>query len=156
MTRRPALVLTSFRSMVKEGEDNNRVSNCQGLSTSNWLDMLAFSFRAVEIDIHWPWKTALWPTHREAGETEEPFSAKYNFRVCSNSFLEGSCLSRNSFKCQWQALKDPGESARESLICAWSDQDISWISEPVQALRLGALTKKLSNREWDLWGGSKK
>lgn len=72
----------------------------------------------------------------------ELFSVKYSFRVHSSSSLEGSCLSRNSFNRQWQDLRDPGESARESLIRAWSDHEIAWMSEPVQDRRVGALTKK--------------
>lgn len=35
----------------------------------------------------------------------------------------------------------PGESAREILIRAWSDQEIAWISDPVQVCIVGALTK---------------
>lgn len=157
MSRSPALILTRALRVLREGKDNKCVSNCQSWSSSSWWATSALRFRAVESDMHWPQKHALWPSHRDAEETPgEIFSAKYNFTVCSRSIFEESCLSYNLFKRQWQVLKDPGEKAMECIIGAWSDHDIAWISEPLQYLRVGALTKSSLDMSETYGGGSRR
>lgn len=118
--------------------DSKSCSHC----TVCCVNCLFFFFQAIETAIHYPRITVLCAHKVPAEISGALFSAKYSFKVFSNSVLLARSFKRKSLNCQWHCLTLKGSSLSFIRIRAWSDHDMGRMFTLTSTRKEGALMKK--------------